>query len=80
MPASAHEICERLELSREEVASLSRLKVGEAVLVLPDRMKPAASHVPSGTVDKAGLELSGPADGGMIVLQYGRAYQASAGE
>ena len=36
-PASAHEIGERLELSREEVGSLSRLKVGEAVLVLPDQ-------------------------------------------
>jgi RNA polymerase sigma factor (sigma-70 family) len=33
----AHEIGERLELSREEVGSLSRLKVGEAVLVLPDQ-------------------------------------------
>jgi hypothetical protein len=36
-PASAHEIGERLELSREEVGSLSRLKVGEATLVLPDQ-------------------------------------------
>ena len=36
-PASAHEIGEHLELSREEVGSLSRLKVGEAVLVLPDQ-------------------------------------------
>jgi len=45
-----------------------------------DRVKPAASHVPSGTVDKAGLELSGPADGGILVLQYDRAYQASEGE
>jgi len=36
-PASAHEIGERLELSREEVGSLSWLKVGEAVLVLPDQ-------------------------------------------
>jgi hypothetical protein len=36
-PASGHEIGERLELSREEVSSLSRLKVGEAVLVLPDQ-------------------------------------------
>jgi len=45
-----------------------------------DRVKPAASHVPSGTVDKAGLELSGPADGGIVVLQYDRAYQASEGE
>ncbi len=36
-PASAHEIGERLELSREEVGSLSRLKMGEAVLVLPDQ-------------------------------------------
>jgi len=45
-----------------------------------DRVKPAASHVPSGTVDKAGLELCGPADCGMVVLQYDRAYQASEGE
>jgi hypothetical protein len=45
-----------------------------------DRVKPAASHVPSGTVDKAGLELSGPADGGIVVLQYDRACQASEGE
>lgn len=36
-PASAHEIGECLELSREEVGSLSRLKVGEAILVLPDQ-------------------------------------------
>ena len=49
-------------------------------LKAPDRVKPAASHVPSGTVDKAGLELSGPADGGIVVLQYDRAYQASEGE
>jgi len=36
-PASAREIGEQLELNREEVSSLSRLKVGEAVLVLPDQ-------------------------------------------
>jgi hypothetical protein len=36
-PASAHEVGDRLELSREEVGSLSRLKVGEAILVLPDQ-------------------------------------------
>lgn len=35
--ASAREIGKHLELSREEVTSLSRLKVGEAVLVLPDQ-------------------------------------------
>ena len=38
-PASAREIGERLELSKEEVASLSRLKVGEAVLALPDQQR-----------------------------------------
>jgi hypothetical protein len=34
-PARAHEIGERLELSREEVGSLSGVKVGVAILVLP---------------------------------------------
>jgi hypothetical protein len=34
---SAHGIGERLELSREEIGPLSQLKVGEAVLVLPDQ-------------------------------------------
>ena len=49
-------------------------------LLLDDRVKPAASHVPSGTVGKAGLELSGPADGSKLVLQSGWAYQESEGE
>jgi len=55
-------------------------ELGHLLFGFPDRVKPAASHVPSGTVDKAGLELSGPADGGIVVLQYDRAYQASEGE
>lgn len=38
-PASAREIGERLELSREEIASLPRLKVGEAILALPDQQR-----------------------------------------
>lgn len=41
-PTRAHEIGERLKLSREEVGSLSGLKVGEAILVLP-----AQQHVPA---------------------------------
>jgi hypothetical protein len=36
-PASAHAVGERLGLSREEVGSLSRLKVGQAILVLHDQ-------------------------------------------
>jgi len=40
-PSSAREIGERMELSRGEVAELSRLRVGEALLVLPDQ-----EHIP----------------------------------
>jgi len=70
-PASAYEIGERLELSREEVGSLSPLKVGEAILVLPDqqhlplRVLVPPSWMPAYETDMASMQrnLVGAVDG-----------------